>query len=378
MDPGSTHAAAAAELGFDARIAARGFDVSLRVGAGETVAILGPNGAGKSTLLGLIAGLVAPDDGAAVLTGRTLFDTAERVVMPPHARGVSLLAQEPLLFPHLSVLDNVAFGPRSAGASARESRAIARTWLDEVDAADLAARRPATLSGGQAQRIAVARALAADPQLLLLDEPFSALDVSAAPALRRLLRRVLADRTVILVTHDVLDALMLADRVLVMRNGRVVEEGPTRRVLSQPRTRFTADLAGLNLVTGIRTTRGLLVDGAGELLANDDPTAPVGVGEPAALAVRPSAVDVSTVAPETSATSATSASSATSGPDGAHGQNVITDVIVDLEPRGDLIRVHSATMAADVPPQAVVDGDLAPGSAAYFSFDPSAATLYRA
>jgi ABC-type sulfate/molybdate transport systems ATPase subunit len=144
MDPGSTHAAAAAELGFDARIAARGFDVSLRVGAGETVAILGPNGAGKSTLLGLIAGLVAPDDGAAVLTGRTLFDTAERVVMPPHARGVSLLAQEPLLFPHLSVLDNVAFGPRSAGASARESRAIARTWLDEVDAADLAARRSAS------------------------------------------------------------------------------------------------------------------------------------------------------------------------------------------------------------------------------------------
>jgi molybdate transport system ATP-binding protein len=347
-------------LTFDARITARGFDVSLKVGAGETIAILGPNGAGKSTLLGLIAGLITPGDGTATLSGRTLFDTGERVLVPPHARGVSLLAQEALLFPHLSVLDNVAFGPRSAGSGARESRATARAWLDEVDAADLAARRPATLSGGQAQRVAVARALAADPELLLLDEPFSALDVSAAPALRRLLRRVHTDRTVILVTHDVLDALMLADRVLVMRDGHVVEQGPTRRVLTQPRTRFTADLAGLNLLTGTRTATGLRVDAAGELLANDDPTAPVAVGEPAALAVRPSSVTVSTTRP--------------AGP----GGNVLEGSILDLEPHGDVIRVRSERIAADVTPQAIVDGDLAPGLTAYFGFDPSAATLYRA
>jgi molybdate transport system ATP-binding protein len=347
-------------LAVDARIAARGFDVSVHVAAGETVAVLGPNGAGKSTLLGLIAGLVGPGDGSATLSGRTLFDTGGGVLVPPHARGVALLAQEALLFPHLSVLDNVAFGPRSTGSSARDSRATARAWLDEVDAADLAARRPATLSGGQAQRVAVARALAADPELLLLDEPFSALDVSAAPALRRLLRRVLADRTVILVTHDVLDALMLADRVLVMRDGHVVEQGPTRRVLTQPRTRFTADLASLNLLTGVRTATGLLVDGAGELFADDDPAAPVAVGEPAALAVRPSSVTVATTAPAGS------------------GVNVMAGSILDLEPHGDLIRVRSERIAADVAPQAIVDADLAPGAPAFFVFDPSVATLYPA
>lgn len=352
-------------LDFDARVAARRFDVSLRVDSGETVAILGPNGAGKSTLLGLIAGLVAADSGHAALADRTLFRTHDRSWLPPHARGVSLLAQEPLLFPHLSVLDNVAFGPRSAGASTRDSRATASTWLAEVDATDLASRRPATLSGGQAQRVAVARALAADPQLLLLDEPFSALDVTAAPALRRLLRRVLADRTVILVTHDVLDALLLADRVLVMRDGHVVEEGPTRRVLTQPRTRFTADLAGLNLLTGVRTEQGLRVDDADErppfeIAATDDPSAPIPVGERAALAVRPSSVAVSTTRP------------------GGSGVNVLEGTILDLEPHGDAIRVRSAAIAADVPPQAIVDADLTPGATAFFRFDPAAATLYPA
>ncbi len=149
--------------------------------------------------------------------------------MPPHDRKVALLAQEPLLFPHLGVLDNVAFGPRSGGARRRTAHEAARRWLDEVDVADLADRKPGQLSGGQAQRVAVARALAAEPRLLLLDEPLAALDVAVAPALRQTLRRVLADRTVVLVTHDVLDALLLADRVVVLEGGRVVESGPTHR-----------------------------------------------------------------------------------------------------------------------------------------------------
>ena len=169
-----------------------------------------------------------------------LFDVGRpgksHVWVPPHDRGVALLAQEPLLFPHLSALDNVAFGPRSIGEARSKAHALAEHWLGEVDAAQYADRKPAQLSGGQAQRIAVARALAADPRLLLLDEPMAALDVAVAPAVRQMLRQVLADRSAVIVTHDVLDALLLADRVLVMEDGHVVEEGPTAELLARPRS----------------------------------------------------------------------------------------------------------------------------------------------
>ncbi|MBD8141885.1 ATP-binding cassette domain-containing protein, partial [Frigoribacterium sp. CFBP 13605] len=244
-------------LEFAAVVEDRGFDVELEVADGETVAVLGPNGAGKSTLLSLVAGLLRPDHGTARLGDRVLFDVDGRGRGPslrPHERGVSMLAQDALLFPHLSALDNVAFGPRSTGVPRREAGRRARDWLDRVDATGLAERRPAQLSGGQAQRIAVARALAADPCLLLLDEPMAALDVSVAPALRRTLRDVLADRTAMIVTHDVLDAYTLADRVVVLDGGRVVDAGPTRAVLDRPTTPFAAGLAGLDLLTG--TARG--------------------------------------------------------------------------------------------------------------------------
>jgi ABC-type sulfate/molybdate transport systems ATPase subunit len=217
-------------------------DVRFSVAAGETLAVLGPNGAGKSTLLDVLAGLLRPDSGHVLLEGMTLVSAGggERdIFTAPHARGVGLLAQEALLFPHLSVRDNVAFGPRSAGRSTLEAREIADRWLDRVDATGLADRRPRRLSGGQAQRVAVARALATEPRLLLLDEPFGALDAGVAPAMRRLLAEVLGGRTVVLVTHDPLDALALADRVIVLDGGRIVEEGPTREVLLNPRTEFT-------------------------------------------------------------------------------------------------------------------------------------------
>ena len=193
--------------------------------------------------------------GGPQVDGRILFELGpgRNAWTAPHRRGTALLAQEPLLFPHLTALDNVAFGPRSAGAGRAQARETARHWLAEVDAADLAGRRPGELSGGQAQRVAVARALAADPGLLLLDEPMAALDVHAAPLLRRLLKRVLAGRRAIIVTHDVLDAYMLADRVIVLEEGRITEDGPTREVLQRPRSRFAAGLAGLNLVAGTVT-----------------------------------------------------------------------------------------------------------------------------
>lgn len=231
----------------------------------------------------MLAGLLVPDAGRATLNGRVLFDLAARGPSrwrPPHDRGVALLAQDALLFPHLSARDNVAFGPRSSGASRATAGARADEWLARVGASDLAARRPAQLSGGQAQRIAVARALAAEPALLLLDEPMAALDVSVAPALRRLLREVLADRTAVIVTHDVLDAYTLAGRVIVLERGRIVDAGPTRAVLDRPTTPFTANLVALDLLTGAaHGGTGLLTD-SGVVVASPARTSQRGARPP--------------------------------------------------------------------------------------------------
>lgn len=345
-------------LDFDAQVNGRGFDLAFGVKTGETIAVMGPNGAGKSTLLGLLAGLVHADQGHARLDDRTLFDATagSRAWTQPHRRGVALLAQEALLFPHLSVLDNVAFGPRSTGASRQEARAVARQWLTDVDAAELGGRRPAALSGGQAQRVGVARALAADPSLLLLDEPLSALDIGAAPALRRLLTRVLADRTALLVTHDPLDALVLADRVLVIESGRLVDDGPTREVFAHPRTAFVAGLAGLNLVTGVRSAGGIEAAAGWEVVAPFE--AEVARGASSAVVVKPASVRVSHLEP------------------GRAEGNAVRQTILDVEPRGDSIRIRGDMLAADVTPAAAADLDLAPGDTAWFAFSADAGVGY--
>ncbi|RKQ35030.1 ABC transporter permease [Kocuria tytonis] len=184
---------------------------------GTTVALLGPNGVGKSTVLGTIAGLLPPDRGAVHVGEHCVVGTGpgERPVwVPAHRRGVALMAQEPLLFPHLSVQDNVAFGPRARGAGKADGRRRARRWLREVGAGEFADRRPDELSGGQAQRVAIARVLAADPRVILLDEPMSALDVAARPRMRSVLQRILAGRTAVVITHDEADVTELADRVV--------------------------------------------------------------------------------------------------------------------------------------------------------------------
>jgi molybdate transport system ATP-binding protein len=288
-------------LHLSATVDDRDVQVDLDVAGGQTVAILGPNGSGKSTVLSVVAGILRADRGRATLDGTTLFDTADGLWIAPHERGTGLLAQDPLLFPHLDVIDNVAFGPRSSGASRTRSRELARTWLDAVDAGQLAGRRPSALSGGQAQRVAIARALAAEPRLLLLDEPMSALDITVVPAMRQVLRRVLAGRTAVIVTHDVLDALLLADQVVVMEHGRVVEQGPTKDVLARPRSSFGAGIAGLNLARGhveagaVRTPggrragrRGVLARGGQRApgAADRQPAQRVGDDDPRARAAR--------------------------------------------------------------------------------------------
>jgi molybdate transport system ATP-binding protein len=348
---------------FEAAVAERGFDVALTVGPRETVAVMGPNGAGKSTLLSVIAGLLRPDSGRAELSGKTLFDLTpgRRTWTPPHHRGTALLAQEALLFPHLSALENVAFGPRSAGVARQKARTEAIRWLAEVEARDLHHRRPAELSGGQAQRVAVARALAADPGLLLLDEPMAALDIHSAPLLRRLLKRVLAGRPAIIITHDVLDALMLADRVVILEGGRISEEGPTREVLERPRSSFAAGLAGLNLIPGTLTADGLRT-ADGQTIAGlvEDPV-PAGQGDRAAVAVfPPSAVSVFL--------------------DDAHGspRNYFEVTITDLEPHGDLIRVRAGSLAADITPAASADLGLVPGLPVHFVVKAMAVAIYPA
>lgn len=214
-----------------ARVDERGLDVDLTLAEGETTAIAGPNGSGKSTLLAVLAGLLVPDAGELRVgddvlhdDGRGACDAGRRVWVPPHRRGIVLMSQRVLLFPHLSARDNVAFGPRSHGIARRDARETADRWLAEVGADGLADRRATTLSGGQAQRVALARALAADPRILLLDEPFTAVDADSISPLRELLARVLVGRTAVIVSHDPDDAAHLATRTLAMRAGRVVAD----------------------------------------------------------------------------------------------------------------------------------------------------------
>ena len=221
-------------------------DASVRVASGEVVAVVGPNGAGKTTLLRALAGLVTPVAGRVTLDGRTLDDVADGVHLPPQQRGVAVMFQDVRLFSQLDARDNVAFGPRSRGASRATSRAVAEQRLAEVGVADLARRRPAELSGGQAQRVGLARALAVDPDLLLLDEPLAAVDVSARDGLRELLRERLAvlERPALIVTHDPVDALALAARIVVLDGGRVVQDAPAAEVRARPGSAWVARMLG--------------------------------------------------------------------------------------------------------------------------------------
>jgi molybdate transport system ATP-binding protein len=347
-------------LTLSAQVPERRVDVDLEVGDGETLAVLGPNGSGKSTVLGVVAGLVRPQSGRVTLDDRVLTDVgpgAPGVQVAPHDRRTALLGQDALLFPHLDALENVAFGPRSLGTDRRTARADAQRWLDELGVGDLAERRPGQLSGGQAQRVAVARALAAEPRLLLLDEPMAALDVAVQPALRQVLRRLLRDRTAIVVTHDPLDALLLADRVVVLDRGRVVESGPSTEVLARPRSAFAGRLAGLNLLRGtwhegaVRVREGWSVAGRLEGPAPDD-------GADAIAAFRPQAVAVYE--------------------DTAHGspRNAFDVHVTELEPRADLVRVHAGDLAADVTVQAAAELELVVGRRVTFVVKATEVSLY--
>ena len=252
-------------------------DVEVAADEGELVVLVGPNGAGKTTLLRALAGLVPLERGRVVLGGTVLEDVAAGVRLPPERRPVGLMFQDHLLFPHLTVTENVAFGLRATGTGRREARRRAIGLLERIGLADVAALRPAALSGGQAQRVALARVAVTEPRLLLLDEPLAALDVTVRGELRRELRSRLAEvpGVRLVVVHDPVDAIALADRIVVIEDGRVVQAGTADDVAAHPRSAYVAELVGLNLFRGVGAGDHVRLDGGGELAAPDAGRGPV-------------------------------------------------------------------------------------------------------
>lgn len=268
-------------------------DLELEVADREVVALLGPNGSGKTTTLRAIAGLEPLESGRVTLVDggagtRVLEDPATATFVEPAARHLGVVFQEHLLFPRLSVLDNVAFGLRTQGVGRNAARSTAREVLQRFDLADLASARPRELSGGQSQRVAVARAVATAPAALLLDEPLASLDASTRAAVRTELRRNLVEVSGprLLVTHDPVDAAVLADRLVVLERGRVVQTGTVEEVSLRPASRFVADLVGVNLLHGAgEGTHTVRLD-SGALLTLADA---VPAGE-LSVAIRPQAI----------------------------------------------------------------------------------------
>lgn len=360
-------------LQLRAVVAERHLDVEFSVSAGEVLAVLGPNGAGKSTALHVIAGLLRPDEGVVRLGDRVLTDTAAGVYVATHDRRVGLLLQDPLLFPHLSVAANVAFGPHSRRSAFRfartDKKATALRWLREVDAERLADRKPRQLSGGQAQRVAIARALAAEPDVLLLDEPLAGLDVAAAEGVRAALRDVVT-RTgcaVILITHDLLDVFTLADRVLVLESGKIAQIGPVADVLTAPRSHFGARIAGINLVNGTVGPDGSLHDRSGaQWYANPAQERDARVVDAVAV-FPPTAVAVYRDRPRGSP------------------RNTVEVTVAELTAHGSAVLVRGREqsdgapgLAAEITADAASELRLTPGERVWFSVKAHEVTLYPA
>ena len=335
-------------------------DLDLDVAAGETIGLLGPNGAGKSTTLRCLAGLERPQRATIEITGIPVTDTSRGIDVPPERRSVGYVFQDYLLFPHMSVLDNVAFGLRSRGVGKAEAAAAARDWLERLDIADLAQRRPGQLSGGQAQRVALARALVTEPDLLLLDEPLAALDAGTRSSVRSLLRRHLTDfrGAVVLVSHDPMDAMVLADRVVVLEQGRVVQTGTPGEIARRPASDYVAQLVGVNMLRGVASEGTVELAGGGAIHIADH-----AITGPVIVALRPEAISVHLRHPEGSA------------------RNVWQAAIKALESRGDLVRLEldgPPAVTAVITPGAVADLGLHEGSRVWLSAKATELDVYPA
>jgi molybdate transport system ATP-binding protein len=317
-------------------------DIRLSIARGQVVALLGPNGAGKTTALRALAGLRPLSAGHLRLAGQSLDEPGADVFVPVEKRSIGVVFQDYLLFPHLSTLDNVAFGPRRRGIPKAQARRVAAGWLERMGLADYAGRKPRHLSGGQAQRVALARALAVGPALLLLDEPLAALDARTRVETRAELHHHLHDHdgATLIVTHDPLDAMMLADHLVVIEEGRIVQEGGAAAITAQPRTDYIARLVGLNLYQGRSTGTTVTLPGGFTLI-----TAQALAGD-AFAAFAPAAVSLHTGRPEGSP------------------RNTWQATISGIHRHGDNLRVQLTgpiTTAADITPAAAAQLSLSPG-----------------
>jgi molybdate transport system ATP-binding protein len=334
-------------------------DLELHARPGEVVALLGPNGSGKSTAFRCLAGLLALDAGRIELDGECLDDPVSGVFVPPERRPVAVVFQNYLLFPNLSALENVAFGLRARGVARNAARKQAAAWLERVGLSDHAAYRPGALSGGQAQRVALARALATEPRLLLLDEPLAALDAGTRSDVRRDLRRHLStfDGIRLLVTHDPVDAYALADRVVILDAGRVVQSGTIADVTARPRSRYIADLVGVNLLTG--TGHGAtMATATGAHIVAADP-----IEGPAFAVIQPHAVALYRVPPEGSP------------------RNVWAATVADIDRQADRVRVRlngPVPLVAEITPAALDVLALHPGDPIWASVKATEITTYPA
>lgn len=320
-------------------------DISIRISPGETVALLGPNGAGKSTTVAAISGAEFDGEttGTSIALGDQHFEHSAGFV-PAERRNIGVVFQDGLLFEHMTVLDNVAFGDRSRGNTRRAARHTARVWLDRLGIDDLADRRPDELSGGQAQRVAIARALASTPELLLLDEPLSALDVETRSSIRRVLREHLDDfeGPRLLVTHNPADAFLLADRIDVIEGGRITQSGTVDEIRRSPATAYVAALADTNLFAGHADA------GTVHLRDHEHPLtiADTSVNGPVLVTVHPTAISLHLERPSGSQ------------------RNVWPTTVELVEPLGDTVRVALGApvpIAVDVTPDAVTSLGLATG-----------------